>query len=595
MKNSELAEQIKKILSVELPNANNVIADGHRLAKDTTIGRTAFFNKIGVSSEAEYKEQCVKENKIMFHAHIGMGSWDLTAKALAFIYSAAQKQEIVVDRVGICLDRRMGLSERMRSETAAETGPMLETMNDWQQLGELIPIQPHMGDFMIGFPASVDNTRKALSVGVTTIGNLSQFFSHEAPNWTDHVTTTVETVKAIAILSRFKVKGVMLHSYLEDGMGAHFSDCSTIAGWAMLERYIVENLLGAKLCHCMGGLTTDPVKRSGWVFALDQIHQGDSIGSMIYGDTLSFGSDIQRNWSLIAEYLLWDILTQLKCPTGHAVYPLPITEAIRIPSGQEIYESQKFGRRVEETARRLLPFVDFSVPISFAKQIVSAGHRIFDNCLQGLKECGVDTEDPVQLLYLLKKMGSVLFEQTFGLGMAKGNIGHERQPQYATDTYLMRVKCIADVQPYFSDPELKKHLVGRRLLLASTDVHENAITILDKLLSESGAKVFYLGVEVNPDDVVNHASCHQVDGILLSTHNGMALDYCLELKKKMEKKKMEIPVLLGGVLNQKVENKSLPVNIEKDLKALGFFTSNKLSAGITNMISSQNQETRLNK
>jgi len=49
---------------------------------------------------------------------------------------------------------------------------------------------------------------------------------------------------------------------------------------------------------------------------------------------------------------------------------------------------------------------------------------------------------------------------------------------------------------------------------------------------------------------------------------------------------MEIPVLLGGVLNLKVENKSLPVNIEKDLKALEFFPSNKLSAGITNMISS---------
>jgi len=78
------------------------------------------------------------------------------------------------------------------------------------------------------------------------------------------------------------------------------------------------------------------------------------------------------------------------------------------------------------------------------------------------------------------------------------------------------------------------------------DVHESAITIMDKLLSESGAKVFYLGAEVNPDDVVNHASCHQVDGILLSTNNGMALDYCLELKKNGKKENGNPCFVRGG-------------------------------------------------
>ncbi len=39
------------------------------------------------------------------------------------------------------------------------------------------PIQAHMGDFIIGFPASTENTVFALQAGVTTIGNLSQFFA----------------------------------------------------------------------------------------------------------------------------------------------------------------------------------------------------------------------------------------------------------------------------------------------------------------------------------------------------------------------------------------------------------------------------------
>ena len=39
-----------------------------------------------------------------------------------------------------------------------------------------------------------------------------------------------------------------------------------------MERYIVEELLGCKLSHCIGGLTTDPIKRAGWIFALNEIH-----------------------------------------------------------------------------------------------------------------------------------------------------------------------------------------------------------------------------------------------------------------------------------------------------------------------------------
>ena len=138
--------------------------------------------------------------------------------------------------------------------------------------------------------------------------------------------------------------------------------------WAVLERYIVEELIGARLSHCIGGLTSDPVKRAGWVLALHRIHQGQQVGSMLYGDTISFGQAFEQNRALTAEYLLWDILIQLHAPSGHAVLPLPVTEAIRIPSADEIIEAQLFGRRVEQTARRLYPHVDFSAAEAFAER-----------------------------------------------------------------------------------------------------------------------------------------------------------------------------------------------------------------------------------
>ena len=69
-----------------------------------------------------------------------------------------------------------------------------------------------------------------------------------------------------------------------------------------LEKYIVEDLLGAKLAHCVGGLVSDPIKRSGWIFALDEIHDHDCIGSMFYGDTISSNMDPEKNRSKHGEH-----------------------------------------------------------------------------------------------------------------------------------------------------------------------------------------------------------------------------------------------------------------------------------------------------
>jgi hypothetical protein len=312
MEFSQFQENVRKILANELPASTAVINEGRHIAKDVHIGRSAFMNKMGVDSELEYKKQCIKTQQIMYHAHIGMNTWQDTTEALAILYKTAEEAGFVIDRAGICLDRRMGLPKNRRDEMPAETGPMLETYEDWIQVGQAVPIQPHMGDFMIGFPASTENTVNALRAGVTTIGNLSQFFSHEVPMWQDHVTTAVETAKAISIMGALRKKGTLVHSYLEDGFGALFYDCATVAGWALLERYIVEDLLGAKLSHCIGGLTSDPVKRAGWIFALHEIHEHEGIGSMIYGDTISFTGDFIQNRGLVAEYLTWDIMAQLE-------------------------------------------------------------------------------------------------------------------------------------------------------------------------------------------------------------------------------------------------------------------------------------------
>ncbi len=573
---SQFYQQIQSILEVELPSGTSIVKEGCSIAEDIEVGRTAFMDKMGVTSELEYKRQCIKNGHIMYHAHIGMNTWEDTADALVQLYRVAEDSGFVVDRAGLCLDRRMALSKNDRYRIPAETGPMLNTHEQWLQVGRGAPIQPHMGDFMIGFPASVDNTIHALRVGVTTIGNLSQFFAHEAPMWTDKVTTTVETVKAMSIMGAMRDKGVLVHSYLEDGYGALFNDCASVAGWAFLERYIVEELLNAKLAHCIGGLTSDPVKRAGWNFALHEIHEHDCIGSMIYGDTISFSSDFDQNRGLVAEYLMWDILAQLECPTGTAVLPLPITEAIRIPSAGEIAEAHCHGRRIEETARRLWPHIDFSSAYEFSAKMCSAGKSVFHKALDGLTEAGVDIRDPVQMLYVLKMLGPANFEEMFGAGYADESSPGRCRSVVPTDVYTLSQGVIDKCGHMLDNPESKRLLEGRKVLIASTDVHAHAIKIIHELLSRSGMHITNLGAEVNPDKIVRAAKSSDAEAILISTHNGMALEYGKRLKAELDKQKVDVPVVMGGVLNQKVEEAALPVDVTSQLKELGFYPSPKL-------------------
>ncbi len=564
-------DSLRPLAQVCLPDFNRLRDQGLQLARQIEIGRSAFMQKFGVESELEYKRLAMQSGQIMYHAHVGMNDIDSTAAALSQINQVLDDGGFVLDRAGFAIDRRMGLPTQYRAHAAAETGPMLVAQNDWDALAQTAPIQPHLGDFMIGQPASVANTLQALRIGCTTIGNLSQYFTFEAPGWSDAEATVSQTYQAIVLLSAFRDCGTILHSYLEDGYGALFRHCATVAAWAMLERYIVEELIGARISHCIGGLTSDPVKRAGWVLALHQIHQGQQVGSMIYGDTISFGQSFEQNRALTAEYLLWDILIQLHAPSGHAVLPLPVTEAIRIPSADEIVEAQLFGRRVEASARRLYPHVDFSAAQAFSDNVCRQGSDIYRQALDGLRDIGVDITNPLQMLFVLKKMGPQRFEQLFAAGLDAGE-------SIETDIYSMAQDVVAAHRPMFADAGLRKRVAGKCFVIASSDVHAHAAGALAQLLGETDARVIYLGAEQNPADLVSTLGRQPVDALLLSTHNGMALEYARQLKQLLQAADISTPVIMGGVLNQKTEDQSLPVSVIDELKALGMFPVTALPA-----------------
>lgn len=558
---------LETLRGIDLPPGKEVVHHGSAMGEEIQIGETAFMKAFDVHSEAEYKRRMIRERKVMFHAHIGLNSWEATAEALRLLYEEMERRDLRIDRFGLCLDRAMGLPSEMREKMPRETGPRLETMDQWYEVGQVVPIQPHAGDFMIGFPNSVENTTLALKAGITTIGNLSQFFAHEIPGWTDDVFTTVETTKALAMLAALKKQGTLVHSYLDDGYGALFTDYATTVGWVMIERYIVEDLIGAKLAPCFGGMTANPQMRVSWVLILKEIFGDSLIGSMFYGDTISYTTDMDLNLGIVANYVLWDVLAQLYCPTGHAITPIPVTEAIRVPSANEILQVQILGRKMETAARELFPRLDFSKEVDRKDRLVREGRRVFQKTLERLDSLGVDIKDPVRLLYVLKKLGPSQFETYFGVGETDDSYFHHRKPVMMVDYYsaiqektLAIERMIKEEHPRFSG------LKDRKVVITSTDVHEHALFLLDKALGFVGMRVFNIGSEKNPDQIVDALIECGGEVLAISTHNGMAHDFARLLREELVRQAIDVPVFMGGRLNQNVEGETLPKDVANQLK-----------------------------
>ena len=218
-----------------LPPGREIVAQGKQIGKGITIGKTLFMQEQGVSSEVEYKKRMVAEGKIMFHAVFGLGSWQECIEGMKRIYEELTRRDARLDRWTIVLARPMGLPAEMRTKVPKERGLMLASPEEWLQVGQVVPIQPHFGDQMIGSPASVDNLLSALAAGVTIIGNLGQYFSYDYPGWTDETARTVATVKALGVMAELKDKGVVVSSNLDDGPTSLLSDRANYIGWAMME------------------------------------------------------------------------------------------------------------------------------------------------------------------------------------------------------------------------------------------------------------------------------------------------------------------------------------------------------------------------
>lgn len=152
----------------------------------------------------------------------------------------------------------------MRSGKPRETGIVPGEPEDFQRITDAAPPAAHFGDVMMGLPGAVENAQAALAEGATTIGNFGQHLTFRLPYRDDDVATTEAAVVVCGLVTAQKVR-VLIHSHLNDGFACLFSDTSAALGMVLLEKHILEDLLGASVSHRYGA-TTSPPRGSGSPF-----------------------------------------------------------------------------------------------------------------------------------------------------------------------------------------------------------------------------------------------------------------------------------------------------------------------------------------
>ncbi|MGN0658417.1 MAG: cobalamin-dependent protein [Emergencia sp.] len=558
-----------------LPDMGTINSEVYKLSQTVTIGKTLFMEKNGVSSEREYKEKMMKEKKIMKHSAIGLNNWNAQEAGLKKLYRELQETGSYIDRYGACMDWVMGVPEEYRAKIQPGSGLILKSEDEWARLGKVVPIQPHLGDHMIGSLNSVNNTILGLKAGVTTIGNVSHYYTYEYPGLDMEEYRTIDMLKAIGLMAKFRDRGTIIHSNLDDGCGAQFHDLANLVGYARLERYICEDLLGARIGHCFGNLFNDPIVRIVFNIAMDKINVHKTPGSMIYGNTIGFDTNMPRNFGILSSYAMADALGQMICPTGHAITPIPTTEAIRVPTIDEIRDAHNNVDAAISAAEYYIDYVDVDAIFAEAELLVACGNVFFERILNGLDDQNVDITHPGEILAAVKAAGVSQLESCFGVGRREQDAMRGRVPVRPTAIVREIGRQQSDIMRGIGNLS-EKPLQGINVVVAATDVHEFGKDISKSVLEKAGASVFDLGSNVAVSEIGDTVIETDSQAVLISTYNGIALSFAGELKKSLDALDISVPVIMGGRLNEIVEGSDKPVDVSDRLKEMNINVDNDI-------------------
>jgi len=382
-----------------------LIEQARREARKIEIPQSAWCKAHGFASEKSYKETMAAGGRIMYHTHFCFDSREAMVREMAALEKLLAARGLELDRFGVSLDPSMALPPAMRRDDAEHHGLYLSKQADWDEVASFSFSQPHFGDNMIGSPASFDSCCSALRAGVTTMGNISQFFGWDYPEFPDVEARTRAAVMAIAAMGEHRADGAMVHSNLDDGYGDKCADMGQLIAMALLEQYIAEDLLGAKVAHSFGDMFHSPYKRLVFLSALRMIHKDGVFGSMVFTNKLGRRKEpMDLNDAHLCECMLFDMAGQVHYRTGHAVTVMADRGLDDQVTNEEIVRKLALAKELESYLPEVLKLIDFAAVDAQAAALVERGKRL-ESSILGYLSNFIDVTDAYSVMLAVKKLG----------------------------------------------------------------------------------------------------------------------------------------------------------------------------------------------
>lgn len=554
----------------ELPLGAQLLAEGSALGMRTRTGISAFCRAKGIASEVQWKRSRMETGTIEWSFIMGRASLEEQIAGLQFLYDFGERTGVVIDRGLIIPNWVTGLPEGLRDRAPRGTSFVLGGVNEHVALAQAAPIMPCFNDWHIGSLAAVENTIAAIEAGGSYTGVLAQYV-WDLPYVDSDVDVVAENVRAIGIVAQKRQDDFVVDSYMDDGMPAHFADNLSLVGYARLERYVVEELCGARYATGFGQLISDiPTKIAIWL-ALDRVLRADHPAlSYLYGNTIDASTTlVTGNFGVAAAEITAFAATERRYRTGVALLPNPATEALRVPTPEEIADVHAVAHRAAEKSAELETMLDFSSIEEMRDALVSGGTRFFQNTLEGLADMGIDVRDPVQVLLGIRRLGAAQLERLFHPGPRDDRLLNGIVPLSRTEFTRRAEELVeGELEAARAIPGASA-VRGKAFIVASGDTHAYGVYVVARVLRALGAEVIEAGVDRDPEDLVTLLSSRPPGTALaVSTHNGQCLTYARRLVELLASNR-PATVFIGGMLNAIIPGNSEPTDASAALGRLG--------------------------
>jgi methylmalonyl-CoA mutase cobalamin-binding subunit len=575
--NSTVLEYIRGLKPDRHPDGRELLKEGIKMGRSIELGKSRFIRESGYKSFLEYKKEVRKEGKIFWNILMGLATLEEQVEATKKLYEFSQRTGLVIDSLQPIPSGVIALPKEYRDKAPSTTSFVMDGYDDYKAQVEAAPIEVTFNDYHLASPSGLETTIHAIRAGASLVGEFSQIVWGYT-GYDDDMTRFSNMVRALGIIASKYDEDVMVKTYLDDGYAGYFIDCSTYVGYAMLEHYICTKLCGARYLIAYGGLLSENDTRIAIAMALHKALSTDEQPVLHYinsSTNLQWETDTHGNYGVSVPELLFAILAERKYRMGLGVNPVSITEKIAVPTLQELLDIFSAGKRAEEKAPEWDGFMDFSRLEEMRDVMAEQAHIFFNSTLESFQAAGIDIEDPLEMILVLRKFNPLKFEQAFH--STTNNEGHaEIKPFYPTVLGRQTVEMREDKIKKLFAAGLENSLQDKKIVVASGDTHTYGLLLVEGVLSALGADVINGGVDMDAVDVLDLADEEGAHIVGISCHNGQALDYGKQLTDIANERGRRYFIFMGGVLNAILPGNSEPVEIAHMLEKLGICAQNDL-------------------